>query len=701
MTVIQAAEDAATGLDLEALLRPRRVAVVGANERREAFTGGTVVNLVRHGFEGDIYPVNPRRETVAELQAYPDLASLPSPIDLAVLVVRAEQIVTTLGEAVEAGARAAIVVSSGFGEGVADAAGQRRATELATFLEHHPIPILGPSTTGLVNLNDRFVPRAVINQLEPARVAAGPIALISQSGAANNAVFNRAQSHGVPIGLAVATGMQANLDVWGVASAALADPRIEVIAILVEQLGTPEDYEQVLRSAAAMGKPVVLLRTGRSEVGGQAIRTHTGSLAGNWTIEEEMLRALGVTIVHDLDQLWEVAEVARHWGRPAEPAPRLGVVSFSGGEGAMIADQAEDAGLTMAPVSAGFEQLVADQLELAGPANPFDPTGEALGRPENALAAIKGFVELNRFDVHLVALNAQEAPAAGGLIHRMLEDLRQTEARIAVSYWEIPGFSDGLVESLADFPGPALAGSHRAIAALRCWQQTRGIAQRAHAAATGISQLQIGTAAVDYWGARELLGTLGARFAPAALTADVETAKEAAEAIGYPVVMKANVPSTTHKAAAGLVRIGISDAAALTRHFNELKAHTDGIVVEKAVLSTASLILGTVHDAHIGSVVMVGSGGSAAEMLRDTAVCPVRVLTPHSARETLRRTGIGAFLAEREPAAFGQVAELMVTVGQAVEGLKLSVDLNPIVVSEGDIVALDARIDTEVDGVGD
>jgi hypothetical protein len=150
-----------------------------------------------------------------------------------------------------------------------------------------------------------------------------------------------------------------------------------------------------------------------------------------------------------------------------------------------------------------------------------------------------------------------------------------------------------------------------------------------------------------------------------------------------------------------LVRIGVTDAAALTWHFKELKAHADGIVVEKAVLSTASVSLGTVHDAPIGSIVRIGSGGSAAEMLRDTAVCPVRVLTPHSARETLGRTGIGAFLAEREPAAFGQVAELMVTVGQAVEGLKLSVDLNPIVVSEGDIVALDARIDTEVDRVGD
>lgn len=680
------------GLDLGPLLNPHRVAVVGANDRAESFTGGTVVNLRRHGFTGDVYPINPRHDFVGGYVAYPDLASLPHPVDLSVLVVRAELVVPMLEESIQAGAKAAIVVSSGFGEGVADAAGRGRAEELDELLRRHHLPILGPSTTGLVNLNDGFVPRAVTNHLEPGRVRSGPIALISQSGAANNAVFNRAQSHGVAIGLAVATGMQANVSVWDVARLAVADPRITVLALLVEALGLPEDYEPVLRAAAAAGKPVVLLRTGRSEVGRSAIATHTGSLAGNWTIEKEILQSLGVMLVRDLDQLWEVASIARHWGSPPVRPLRLGVIGLSGGEGAVVADQAEDAGMEMAAVSDAFKALVSEKLTLAGAGNPFDPTGEAVGRPENALDTIAGFVDRNDFDVNLVALNAQSAPTRDGLLDQILATFTGVQGRRALTYWEVPGFSDGLIDRLAEFPGPALPGSHRMIGALEAWADARPLAPVARNADAARGTLTV-PETNDYWNARQTLSGLGVPFAPAELALSPSDALRATAIIGYPVVLKANVPSTTHKAAAGLVRIGIADKASLLRHFEELLPYGAGVVIEQAVLSTTSLILGSTFDPHIGAVVMIGSGGSAAEELGDAALCPARLLTLESARAAVRRSRVGRYVEAREPACFEQVAELMVTLGLAIDGQNISVDLNPLVVTPDGMLALDARIE--------
>ncbi|TWP37933.1 acetate--CoA ligase family protein [Leekyejoonella antrihumi] len=679
--------------DLSSLLRPTRVAVVGANDRTAAFTGGTIVNLVRHGFEGEVYPVNPRRDRVGGLRAFPDVRSLPTAIDTAVIVVPADLVVPMLHDCVGAGATSAIVVSSGFGEGATSDAGRRRARELTDFLSEQPIPILGPSTTGLVNLNDGYVPRAVTNHLPPERLHSGPIALISQSGAANNAVFNRAQSHGVPIGLAVATGIQANLNVWDVVAAVLPDPRITVIALLVEELGGPAQYESVLRSAAAHGKPVVILRTGRSDVGGRAIRTHTGSLAGNWVVEEEMLRSLGATVVSDLDQLWEVASVATHWGRPPDNVLRLGVIGLSGGEGALIADQATDAGMHLPPVSDRFERLVAANLELAGAGNPFDPTGEAMGRPENGMAAIEGFVTTNDFDAHLVSLNAQSAPTEGGLLDGIVATLRGAGGRIALSYWDIPGYSDGLVDVLADFPGPILPGSHRVVAAIGAWSRTRPVLESILESPCASSNRAHLSTSIGYWEARQWLESLGVRFGAAELATSPEDAVRAARDVGYPVVLKANVESTVHKAAAGLIRLGLRDDEDVSAAVRELFEHTESIVVERAVLAAALLIIGTIDDPQAGSVVVVGSGGGAAEELKDAAVCPVRFLNPSSARAALRRTAIGRFLEKRHHASFEQAADLMVVLGRSVDGDAMSVEMNPLAVTDDGLIALDARID--------
>ncbi|MDN5743967.1 MAG: acetate--CoA ligase family protein [Nocardioidaceae bacterium] len=680
--------------DLSSLTTPRSVAIVGANDRRDAFTGGTVINLGRHGFTGAVYPVNPRRDVVNGLRCYPDLGSLPEPIEQVVVAVRADAVVDTLRSAATAGASSAIVVSSGFGEGAADAGAQERLLALQHCLDETGLTVLGPSTTGLVNLNDQYVPRAVINHLDPEHLQPGPIALISQSGAANNVVFNRAHSHGVRVGLAIATGLQTCIDLWDAAAHAIADPRITTLAMLVEDLGGPERYEPVLRAAYEAGKPVVLLRTGRSDVGSAAIVTHTASLAGDWAVEREVLMDLGVTLVSDLEQLWQVADLLQRWGRPTHADVRLGVIAFSGGEGALIADQTAEAGLQMPGISESFRDLVVDQMELAGAGNPFDPTGEAIGSPDAAARVMRGFVEMNDFDACLLAINAQPAPAAGGLLDSALGDFTRATRRAAVSYWDVPGLSDGLAEHLHSLGVPAFDGSHRAVGAIAAWATTRvpyfaGDCS-VHSSRTNLRADPRGP--TTYWSAREALAGIGIPFADARLVDSASEAQAAALQLGYPLVLKANVESTVHKAAQGLVVVGVRDEIELATHMERLLSTATEVVVEQAVLHSTALVLGASHDSVIGPVIVVGSGGGSVEHLRDTAVIPVLTLTEGSAAAGLRRSRIGRFLAERHPKEFAQTTELILTLASCLKGRPLSIDINPLAVTGDGVIALDARI---------
>ncbi|MES1248096.1 MAG: CoA-binding protein, partial [Actinomycetota bacterium] len=224
------ATEALTGLDT--LLRPSSVAVIGASEDRFTYSGAPVGNLLATGWGGRIYPISISRETVQGLPAYKSVLDVPDSVDTAIVAVPTGAVLGVLRECVEKGIRTATVVSSGFGEEAAGPAGVERAEALSAFIAETGLRILGPNTAGLSNLLDGYVPRAASNGFDADRVRPGGIALVTQSGAMGNTVFNRAQAHGVGIGISVATGGQMDVDVWELATLALEDERIRVAALI-------------------------------------------------------------------------------------------------------------------------------------------------------------------------------------------------------------------------------------------------------------------------------------------------------------------------------------------------------------------------------------------------------------------------------------------------------------------------------------
>lgn len=679
-------------LNLLSLLTPRAVAVVGATDKIASFSGGSIFNLQRHGYAGNVYPVNPNRSEVQGLTCYPSLDVLPRKIDSVVIVTRADLVVGNIRLAAAAGAKSALVVSSGIGEGASGVEGARRKEQLMEVIAETGITVLGPNSIGLVNLFDAYVPRSNSNQLSPQYVRPGPIALFTQSGAVNNIVYNRAQAAGIGIGLSVATGVQIGVNVWDLIDHALADQRIEVICVMVEGLGAATEYVPALQRAQSSLKPVILLRAGRTAVGSATAQTHSGALAGNWDIERSLLTELGVTIVDDIDQLWEVASIYRWWGKAPSQAPSCGVFALSGGEAALLADQATDEGFTLPPVSSEFSAVAREFFPLAGVGNPFDPV-DMLSKPDAGLPAYGAFVTHNDFDVYICAMHMQSAQ----LITGPLKELQRDGKRVAITWWPVPNLTDDVTPLLLAFEGPVFEGSHRFLKAMKKWSAAAEVAQQDDPIEQSVAAHVLAEKGEEltYWQARDVLSQVGIPFADARRVSCERDALDAVRTIGFPVVMKADVTCNTHKAAAGLVVLGISDADATKRAYLQLASHSKGhVVIEKQVTGFLQLFVGVAQDAGIGAVIVFGAGGSAAEYVRDTALLPCSHVNVSSSKRLMQRTHIGRFLTDAYPAVATQVVDVLLQLGSAARECSVSVDINPLLVclNPPRLQAVDARI---------
>lgn len=700
---------------LACLLAPKSVAVVGAGDDARRFGGAAVHNLLSHGYQGRIHFVSRSRDTVAGQPTWPSVSATGEPVDCAVLVVAADATLDVAAECRDHGVASLVVVASGFGEGGSAQAGRQRLARLREIVDGSGMVVLGPSTTGLSNLLDGFVPRAAGNQVPADQARAGGLALISQSGAVNNIAYNRAQAHGVGVGYAVATGLQAFCDVWDVAGYAVEDDRVHTVAMLLEDAGPAAKAAAVCRRARQLGKSVLALKLGRTQRGAAAVRSHSGALAGEWAVQREVLTAAGATAVDDIDQVWEVAMLRGAWGAaPRRRQPGLGVFAFSGGEGALIADQADEAGIALPPPAAAFRAEAAALSPLAEVANPFDPTGDVIGREEQFVAAVRSFVAGNGaadgFDAYLVA-----APIQGEMLRRPMrlacQAVRRDGQRVAASLWSVAGVSDGVEADLRTDGVPLFDTSHRAVAAIARYFATAAPVRAVPApdTAADLGRLSALPADATYWQVRSALADIGVPVVAGRSVADPRQAAEYAAEVGFPVVVKGDVPSGVHKSAAGLVRLGLRDAAAVVAAVRSLQQvmvdrPEPRVVVEPYVFGDLQVYVGAKRDPGFGPVVLFGAGGSAVEFARDVAIAPAAGLTADAARELVGRSRVGAYLAGRSAAVTGRIADVVVTVARAMTATGIAgIDLNPLVVdtTAGTVTAIDARVVRQPDATAE
>lgn len=697
--------------DLDRLLRPRSVAVVGASPN-PSFVSSILRNLLRHGYRGSVVAVNPRYDRVLDAPSYPSLLEIPHDVDLAVVGVAHRLIPPLLEQCARKGVGAVDIVSSGFAEMGGDAGAARQA-DLAAWARRTGIPVGGPNCLGLMNATLGMVALPTVFE----RLRPGAVGAVLQSGMMAPSVLVPLLARDIGLTIAVTTGNEADLEAADYIDALVADEATRIIACFTEQIRTPSRFLAACDRAAAAGKPIVMLKIGRSEGARRSALAHTGSLVGSDDVVAAVLRRLGVTRVRSVDELLEA--VAAFHARKLPRGAGVGAVSVSGGAVGLLSDLAADCGVTFPPLPAETARhLAAVVPEFGSVGNPLDITGQGVFQTQIMERALDALAEAGPLDVIVwgrpFPSRLDRQSPAGRILERAAEKHPEVPFLVlslvgghlhASQNADLP-----MVEPITALDGvPFLQGGEaglKAIAALiryAAFQREREAlarergGRRAPADAAARARARLAEAPGRVLTEREgkaILALYGIATAREALARTAEEAVAAAGEIGYPVVLKVESAALPHKTEAGAVLLNVPDAEAVRAGFARVLANARraappatlaGVLVQEMVGPGAEMIVGCRRDPQFGPVLACGLGGVLVEALRDAEILvpPVAASEVRAALARLRGYPVLEGVRGRGPAdldalvdAVLRFAELALDLGDRVR----EIDVNPLVV---------------------
>lgn len=672
---------------LSALLDPRTVAVIGASDEAARIGGRPIDYMTRLGFQGRILPVNPKRKVVQGLTAYESVAALPETPDVAIIAVPASAAAQAVEQLAERGTKAAIMFSAGFaemgGEGVA-----AQEAMLAS-ARRHGMRLLGPNCLGLFNVRSGFF-GTFTTSLERGAPVPGPIGIASQSGAYGMHLFGLARDHRLGLSCVVTTGNEADLNIGHMIGWMAQDPGTEVIAAYAEGIRDAESFLAALELARRNRKPVVMMKVGRSAVGSAAARSHTASIAGDDAVTDAVLAEYGVVRARTTEEMLDIARLATRRVYPAGNS--LGVLTISGGAGVLISDAADAIGLPMPEMPEAAQAALREALPFCAPQNPVDCTAQALndlslvGRFADALVQDGGYRSILAFFTH--------AGGAASVAPRLRAELKAVRDAHPDRLFVLSVLADPhLVEQFEADGFTVFEDPSRAVVAIHAmgrFGDAFAVPPRETPAAGAAVALPATTPSEAE--AKRILGRAGIEAAPERACAEVESAVAAAEAIGFPVVLKILSPDILHKSEIGGVLLNVADAAAVREGFALLMqraakaapdARIEGVLVAKQLSGGVECILGVHRDPVFGPVAMFGLGGIFVEILKDVSFrrCPFG----EAEAERMIRSIKGAPLLQgargRPPADIPALARMLsrLSVFAHQAGPRLSgIDLNPV-----------------------
>ncbi len=683
--------------DLATLFAPRSVAVIGASGRPGALSWWPLHLLDRYGFKGEVYPVNPTRDAIDGRRCYATLADVPGPVDVAVIALNAAQTPAALEACAQAGVRVAVLPTQGIGEAGPD--GAARQQQLVAQARAHGLRIAGPNTDGVARFANGAV--ASIQPVLGQDIQPGPVAVVTQSGATAASLVRRLQLEGLGCGLYASTGNEADLGLEDYLSYALQDPEIRIVLSFVESIRRPADFRAVCDLAREVGKPIALIKVGRSEVGARRAAAHTGALAGADAVYDAVFRARGVIRVAELSELVAVAKLHLAIGAPASNG--IGIISVSGGQAGALADVAATRGLELPALPPAQEARLNDLLTFGQGFNPCDVTGEIATNPALVGDLSDAFGTTPGIDTVVYA----RKELTGDVGARAAAALAAMRGRAPVAVYAIDGAVEGAeAEVYGDAGIPVFTSAHElftAIGALAAWRQAGLVpAESGHPPRRVLD----GAATLGEHAAKQALATYGFDVTREGVVHDRDAAAAMAERLGYPVVLKASSDRIPHKTEARCVVLDLRSAEAVRHAYDDVIAAVwahlgdvdiDGVLVSQQVPAGVEAIVGVAVDPDFGPMVMVGLGGIFTEVLRDVALRPA----PVSVDEALAMIGSlkGRSILEgargRPPADVAALARTVSLLSEfAVDHSDLvrEIDLNPVIVLDHGAVVVDALI---------
>ncbi|MFI8616306.1 acetate--CoA ligase family protein [Acidovorax sp. NPDC077693] len=609
------------------LLNPRSVAVIGASADASKTAGRPVSYLVKHGFAGDIYPVNPKADRIGDLPCYSDVASLPSVPDVAIVLLGAERAHLAVRDLSARGCAAAIVLASGYTETGED--GARRQQQLVEAAGS--MRILGPNTIGLVNLTDSIVLSAT-GALEMEHFPVGGIGVVSQSGGILGALLSRAAARGIGLSKLISTSNEVDLELADFIDHLADDDATKVIALYVETVRNPAKFRNACLKAARNGKPVVAFKIGRSEAGAQAAVSHTGALAGADRMYDALFQQIGVIRAQTFSDLLDIP-AALATGRKLH-GKRVAILTSTGGAGTLVSDDLGMAGFdTPAPDAATAQALRALQTgdHAVMDRNPIDVTLAGL-KPDLLRGAINVLLKSPSYDA-LTIIVGSSSLAMPELLVGAIQDCLPNSDKPVIAY--VSPHAPEVGALLTKRGVPAFAAAESCTAALQAMFKVAQLKPQLDAVvppqAIVVDDLPNGS--LDEYQAKQLFTRFGIPCAGERIVATPAEAQVAAREMGGRVVLKILSAEITHKSDVGGVAVNLT-ADTVGERLSAMAAEVqtkagvrpDRFLVQEMVGGGTELILG-MHRDSLGTAILLGMGGVTAELFKDTAM---RLLPPGS-----------------------------------------------------------------------
>lgn len=618
--------------NLDAIFRPRSIAVIGASRRAGTIGYQILDNLLKNRFAGAVYPVNPHVPVIHSVRAYPSVEAIPDPVDLAVIVVPKEGVLDVAQACGRHGVKALVVISAGFkevgGEGI------EREKRLLDVVRRHGMRMVGPNCMGVLNTDPDVSMNATFAPTTP---PAGPVSFMSQSGAMGVTILDYASEYGIGVSKFVSLGNKSDVSANDVLAYWRADERTRVVLMYLENFGNPRNFTRIAREMSKE-KPIIVVKAARTQAGARAGVSHTGALAELDVATDALLAQCGALRVETVEELFDVA--IAFGNAPLPQGDRVAIVTNAGGPGIIIADACESHGLKVAPLAEATRERLREILpEEAAIANPVDMIASA------DAARYRAVLETVLPDPNVDAVIAAFVPPLGVQAEDVARVIAETGAERRKPVLAVLMGRQGLPQGMAllhaarvpayIFPESAT----RALAAL--WRHRRWLERppgRVAEFEADVGRAQAIVAAARAAGRHRLLEhesmalfeAYGIPVAPYRLVRGVEEAVQAGAALGYPVALKIVATEVIHKTDIGGVVLGLEDERELRDAFEEITGRArerglrlgsglDGLLVQKMLPGGRETIIGMTYDPGFGPLLMFGLGGIYVEAIGDVA----------------------------------------------------------------------------------
>ncbi len=692
---------------LDPILRPRSIAVIGASRRPGTIGYQIVDNLIRHGYEGVVYPVNPKARAIHSIPAYPSVKDIPGEVDLAMVVVPKQLVLDVVDECGEKGIKGLVVISAGFRE--VGGTGAQLEAALMEKVQRYGMRLVGPNCMGVLSTAPEMRMNATF---APTMPPAGPVSLMSQSGAMGVTILDYAAEYGIGIHDFVSVGNKPDVSGNDLIEYWAEDERTSVILMYLENFGNPRKFNRLARRITKR-KPIVVVKAGRTGVGARAASSHTGALAGADVAVDALLGQAGVIRVDTVEDLFDLAMAFDELPVPA--GNRVAIVTNAGGPGIIIADACESRGLEVVPLSettqAALREVLADEASVR---NPVDMIASAT--PESYRLVLDRVLDDDGIDAAIAAFVPPLGVRQEDVAQAIVDAKQGHDKPVLAVLMGRQGLPQGRAElHEAGVPGYIFPESAaKALAAMyrhRLWlEQPEGTFPEYDVDREAVERIvrdarQSGKEHLAGPDALAVFRAYGIPVLESRIVTSAGDAAAAAEEIGLPVVMKVESPDVVHKTDVGGVVVDLRTAEEVGIEYDAMvnrvrkarpEAEIRGVLLQPFVRGGRETIIGGTTDPTFGPLLMFGLGGVYVEALKDVAfrVHPLTDLDAHQMVRSIRGYRVLEGMRGEPPSDRDAIADVIQRVSQlmgenpAIEEL----DINPFLVQERGGVALDARI---------